>query len=366
MSTKTSTDKKHVRVYIDGCFDLIHYGHANAIREAKKLGDTLVVGVHNDADIMRHKGPPVYNQEERYQIIRSIKWVDEVVEDAPYLMTEENLDELKCDFLAHGDDKSISRETGLNTYQVLIDAGKYVEFKRTRGISSTDLVGRMLLLTPSHHDRSVKTVDKLDCEGEFGIQRSGTGHFAASTRKIMQFSSGNEPKPGDRIVYTTGSFDLLHSGHVSFLEKVVKEGDYVIVGCHSDGVVNWYKGSNYPIMNIHERVLGLLSNKYVSEVFIGAPYTVTEEIMEHFRINLVVHGSTTIMPDEQGNDPFAVPKRMGKFKIIESGSNKSTTSIMEAIIRNRLDFEKRYEGKRQRDKGGAADPDFRSFIKDEA
>lgn len=58
--------KKRVRVYMDGCFDLMHYGHANALRQAKALGDELVVGVVSDEEIIANKGPPVLPMEERY------------------------------------------------------------------------------------------------------------------------------------------------------------------------------------------------------------------------------------------------------------------------------------------------------------
>lgn len=50
-------------------------------------------------------------------------------------------------------------------------------------------------------------------------------------------------------------------GHLDFLEKASKLGDYLIVGLHTDPVVNSYKGSNYPIMNLHERVLSVLACK---------------------------------------------------------------------------------------------------------
>lgn len=46
-------------------YDMVHFGHANALRQAKALGDKLIVGIHNDAEITRHKGPPVFTQEER-------------------------------------------------------------------------------------------------------------------------------------------------------------------------------------------------------------------------------------------------------------------------------------------------------------
>lgn len=44
---------------------MVHFGHANSLRQAKALGDKLIVGVHTDAEIEKHKGPPVFTQEER-------------------------------------------------------------------------------------------------------------------------------------------------------------------------------------------------------------------------------------------------------------------------------------------------------------
>lgn len=57
--------KKPVRVYMDGCFDMMHYGHCNALRQARALGDQLVVGVVSDAEITANKGPPVTPLHER-------------------------------------------------------------------------------------------------------------------------------------------------------------------------------------------------------------------------------------------------------------------------------------------------------------
>lgn len=57
--------KKPIRVYMDGCFDMMHYGHCNALRQARALGDQLVVGVVSDAEIIANKGPPVTPLNER-------------------------------------------------------------------------------------------------------------------------------------------------------------------------------------------------------------------------------------------------------------------------------------------------------------
>lgn len=134
----------------------------------------------------------------------------------------------------------------------------------------------------------------------------------------------------------------------------------MIVGLHTDLEVNRYKGSNFPIMNLHERVLSVLACKvsnrlkamsktnfcnfqmkfifllqYVSEVVIGAPYTITADLLKHFRVDLVVHGSTSVSADKNGADPYALPKSLGKFKVLSSNNNMTTEKIVERIIRNR-------------------------------
>ncbi|CAF4921989.1 unnamed protein product, partial [Rotaria socialis] len=49
---------------------------------------------------------------------------------------------------------------------------------------------------------------------------TGASQFLATTNKIIQFSNAREPKPGDKVIYTAGAFDLFHVGHVDFLRKV--------------------------------------------------------------------------------------------------------------------------------------------------
>lgn len=46
--------------------------------------------------------------------------------------------------------------------------------------------------------------------------------------------------------------------------------------------------------------------KYVDEVVIGAPYKVTKELMDHFKVDLVCHGNTYVLPDTDGTDPYEV------------------------------------------------------------
>lgn len=76
---------------------------------------------------------------------------------------------------------------------------------------------------------------------------------------------------------------------------------------------------------------------------IGAPYSVTKDLMEHFKVDVVCHGQTVISPDPDIGqfDPYSVPKTMGKFELIDSGNKMTTEHIVERIIRNRIEFEQR-------------------------
>lgn len=151
-------------------------------------------------------------------------------------------------------------------------------------------------------------------------------------------------------VYVAGAFDLFHVGHLDFLEKARQHGDYLIVGLHTDPVVNAYKRGNYPIMNLHERVLSVLACKYVNEVVIGAPYEVTKDLIEHFKVDVVCHGQTPIAPcDDRQGDPYAVPKMQGKFVVVDSGNTMTTERIVERIIRHRIEYEERNQKKEKKE-----------------
>jgi len=101
------------------------------------------------------------------------------------------------------------------------------------------------------------------------------------------------------------------------------------VGLHTDQEVNRYRGTNHPIMNINERTLSVLANKYVDEVVIGAPYEVEQDMLDNFNVKIVGHGtaeaySLTI----NGNDPYQLPKDKGIFKSIKSTSSLTTKDII--------------------------------------
>jgi ethanolamine-phosphate cytidylyltransferase len=344
-----------VRVWCDGCYDMVHFGHANQLRQAKQMGNYLVVGVHTDEEITKHKGPPVFNEQERYRMVRGIKWVDEVVEGAPYTTSVDTLDQYNCDYCVHGNDITLTAD-GVDTYAEVKAAGRYRECERTAGVSTTDLVGRMLLLTKSHHtheesmDEHHEKARKLSMDGEAVSPWTRVSRFLPSTQTIMQFAEGRPPMPNDVIVYVFGSFDLFHIGHLCFLEEARKLGDYLIVGIYSDQVVNEYKGGNYPIMTLHERVLSVLAYKPVSEVIIGAPYGVTRELVDRFHIQIVAQGTRISHHSTIDDiDPYVVAKEMGIYQSVDSGNDMTTDKIIERIIDHRRIYETRNRKKEKKE-----------------
>jgi len=343
------------RVWCDGCYDMVHFGHANSLRQAKAMGDYLVVGVHTDEEITKHKGPPVFTEQERYRMVRAIKWVDEVVEAAPYVTTLETLDRHSCQFCVHGDDITMTAD-GTDTYHIVKSSGRYKECQRTQGVSTTNLVGRMLLLSKEHLQRgdmeySVDRSRSQDMSSDSTARSPWTGvsQFLPTTQKILQFSNKEGPRPTDKIVYVAGAFDLFHVGHLDFLERARAQGSYLIVGLHTDPVVNRYKGFNFPIMNIHERTLSVLAYRCVDEVVIGAPYSVTSEMLDHFRVSVVCHGMTAISPDTDGEDPYSEPKARGMFVQVDSGNELTTEMLVQRILDRRMDYQERNRKKEEKE-----------------
>jgi ethanolamine-phosphate cytidylyltransferase len=147
------------------------------------------------------------------------------------------MEKYNCDFCVHGDDITTLSD-GTDCYQAVKDAGKYRECKRTQGVSTTELVGRMLLMTRDHHNRSSINDEDLTTFSS-NVKRSPEiriSNCLPTSKKIIQFSEGREPEPGDRVVYVDGTFDLFHVGHIEFLRRARTLGDYLLVGIHDDQV----------------------------------------------------------------------------------------------------------------------------------
>lgn len=122
-----------MRIITFGTFDLLHIGHINIFRRAKDLGDTLIVGVSSDQlNYSKKQIYPVYNQEDRAEIVRSIKYVDEVFFEESLELKREYVKQFKADVLVMGNDWE-------GKFDFCSDLCKVVYLPRTENISTTDI-----------------------------------------------------------------------------------------------------------------------------------------------------------------------------------------------------------------------------------
>lgn len=160
---KNGLAPRPVRVYADGCFDLFHSGHARVLHQAKNCFPNvyLIVGginapqsvfevesncifsVCSDATIHKMKGRSVLNEEHRYNAVTHCRYADEVLRDAPWQYSDEFLDDNKIDFIAHDDIPYACGDVD-DLYASLKQRGMFVATQRTEGISTSDIVARVV------------------------------------------------------------------------------------------------------------------------------------------------------------------------------------------------------------------------------
>lgn len=126
---------------VDMSATLIHHGHIRLLKKAAALGD-VVVALTSDDEVRTKKGyQPELSFAERKEVLEAVKYVTEVVE-SPWLITEDFVNQCRCDLLVHGSDNSN-----------VIDPKRLVIFPRTEGVSSTELRERVI--------RAVQSMEKI-------------------------------------------------------------------------------------------------------------------------------------------------------------------------------------------------------------
>ena len=138
----SKSNEKQVIVFTNGCFDIIHSGHLDLLKEAKSYGDKLIVGLNSDKSVSKLKGPerPIIGQSERKKILSALKFVDEVI-----IFNEENplklIKKLKPSILVKGADYTKEKVVGgafVESY-----GGEIKLVKLTKGKSSSKIINKL-------------------------------------------------------------------------------------------------------------------------------------------------------------------------------------------------------------------------------
>lgn len=129
-------------VFSNGCFDILHAGHISYLKEAKKLGDLLVLGVNTDASVhrLKGKGRPVNGLEDRLILLSALEYVDYVVpfqEDTPL----ELIKKIEPDVLVKGGDYQIDAIVGAK--EVMERGGKVQILPFVDGKSTTHMIEKI-------------------------------------------------------------------------------------------------------------------------------------------------------------------------------------------------------------------------------
>jgi len=193
--------------------------------------------------------------------------------------------------------------------------------------------------------------------------------------KLFSLPTFLYPTPLATKVYIDGAWDMFHPNHVKVLEKARSMGDYLLVGFHKfqfpapplidfsqvgvfcDSLVNKYRGINFPIMNMNERLLSVLGCKWVDDVLIDAPFEIDEKMIKSLNICVVLSGKSksdqyTLKP-EQGKPKrnFAVAKKLGIFQELILGDAEfeelTTSGLLLQINKNREQFQSKFTRKKK-------------------
>ncbi|MBU0502908.1 MAG: D-glycero-beta-D-manno-heptose 1-phosphate adenylyltransferase [Candidatus Omnitrophota bacterium] len=135
-------------------------------------------------------------------------------------------------------------------------------------------------------------------------------------------------RQGKKIVFTNGCFDILHYGHVKYLEDASHKGDCLVVAINSDVSVRRIKGNHRPIVKEMDRARVLAGLKSVDYVVIFKQETPLE-VIEYIKPDILVKGADWGLKDIVGRE--AVLKYGGKVSVIRFLKGYSTTKLINKI-----------------------------------
>jgi len=134
-----------MRIYIDGIFDLFHYGHLESFRKCKELFPDvyLIVGVIGDKVATNYKRSPIINEQDRYNIVKHIDYVDKIIKDSPLIITQEFMNLHSIDYVVHAfsNIKDATNQTEFFKYPQSVN--KFIEIEYCKNNTTTQIINKI-------------------------------------------------------------------------------------------------------------------------------------------------------------------------------------------------------------------------------
>jgi len=221
--SENAENEKPVRVYADGIYDLFHFGHARALEQAKKAfpNTYLLVGCCNDAVTHMYKGKTVMTEAERYESLRHCRWVDEVIPDAPWVITPEFIDKYQIDYVAHDAlPYADASGAGKDVYEYVKSIGKFKETKRTEGISTSDIIMRIL---KDYNQYVMRNLARGYTRKDLGVSYVKEKQLRVNMgiSKLRQKVKEQQERVGEKLHTVAKSADMRHRVWVEIADRLV-------------------------------------------------------------------------------------------------------------------------------------------------
>jgi rfaE bifunctional protein nucleotidyltransferase chain/domain len=139
-------------------------------------------------------------------------------------------------------------------------------------------------------------------------------------------------REGRKLVVTNGCFDILHLGHVTYLESARQEGDLLLVGINSDASVRDLKGSGRPVNNEHDRAAIVAALQCVDAVCIFSDRSALNFLVRS-EPDIWVKGGDYTLESVNQEERKAVEAHGGKVVVLPIVKGKSTTALLDRLAR---------------------------------
>ena len=319
------------------------------IQLAKQHGIPVLVDPKGD-DFSKYKGADMItpNMTEFEAIVGSVESESDLIEKAKKLIAKLNIKALLITRSEYGMSlirsneavfhlpaiaKEVSDVTGagdtvISTLAAVLAAGEEIEVAVTlANVAASIAVSKLGTATVSEPEL------RAECERHQGDNNTDHSIAGVVTVEQLKLSLQQAKKRGEKVVFTNGCFDILHAGHVSYLEQARAQGDRLVLAINSDESVSKLKGQGRPINSVDRRLAvlaGLASVDWVTCFEGDTPEALLKEIQPDILVKGGDYDKTGVVGWE------IVEGYGGEVRVMGLVDNCSTTAIVEKIGREQI------------------------------